>query len=73
VVPFGQVVPASCSTNTCVPLIAPLVQQPWITPELSTGPPAMAAPALVPPATNAKAAAAVITILLTVMLASCIA
>jgi hypothetical protein len=54
-------------------LIAPLVQQPWITPELSTGPPAMAAPALVPPATNAKAAAAVITILLTVMLASCIA
>ena len=36
-VPFGQVVPASWSTNTCEPLSSAFVQQPWITPELSTG------------------------------------
>src|SRR6516225_11293977 len=35
VVPFGQLVPASCSTNTCVPLMAALVQQPRMTPDPS--------------------------------------
>src|SRR6202034_3793500 len=38
VVPFGQVVPEFWSTNTCEPLSSAFVQQPWITPELSTGP-----------------------------------
>jgi hypothetical protein len=70
VVPFGQLVPASCSTITCEPLIAALVQQPWMVPSLPTGPAAMAAPAAVPPATNARAAAPVMTILLAFMLAS---
>jgi len=61
VVPFGQVVPASCSTNTCVPLIAALVQQPWITPEESTGP-AIAAPAVVPPASSTSPAPTLIKV-----------
>jgi hypothetical protein len=55
VVPFGHVVPVSWSTTTWVPLIAALVQQPWITPELSTGPPVIAAPAEVPAASRANA------------------
>ena len=37
VVPCGQVVPASWSTKMSVPFRALLVQQPWITPELSMG------------------------------------
>jgi hypothetical protein len=50
VVPFGQVVPWSCSTNACDPCTPALVQQPSITPELLTGPDAMAAPAVPAPA-----------------------
>jgi hypothetical protein len=41
-----------------VPLIAALVQQPWITPEESTGPLAIAAPAVVPAASSANPAVA---------------
>jgi hypothetical protein len=59
-VPFGQLVPAFCSLMTWLPLTALLVQQPWMTPEL-TGLPVTAAPAAVAPATNASAAAPVMT------------
>jgi hypothetical protein len=48
VVPFGQLVPASWSTNAWLPLTSALVQQPWITPDESIGLPAMAAPPAVP-------------------------
>jgi hypothetical protein len=44
-----------------VPLIAALVQQPWITPELSIGPPVIAAPAVVTLASKMKLAPALIT------------
>ena len=44
-VPFGQLVVASCSTNTCAPLIAPLLQQLWMTPDESIGLAAIAAAA----------------------------
>ena len=62
-VPFGQVVPASWGTNTWLPLSAALVQQPWITPEPSTGPPPIAAPAEVPAASRANA----LTVLMTMV------
>jgi hypothetical protein len=37
VVPFGHEVPAFWSAKTCEPFSAAFLQQPWITPELSTG------------------------------------
>jgi hypothetical protein len=66
-VPFGQAVAWSWSTKAWLPLTPALVQQPSITPELLTGFPAMAAPAAVPPATNARAVATVITMLRSLM------
>src|ERR1019366_2165344 len=64
VVLLGQLIPVSCMTNRCDPLNAWFDQQPWITPEVSMGPPDMTVAAATPlPIARISVAAAATTAL----------
>jgi hypothetical protein len=69
VVLLGQLIPVSCMTNRCDPLNAWFDQQPWITPDVSMGPPDMTVAAATPlPVARISVAAPAMTALCPILI-----